>query len=97
MMREGFRYSEIISHKALLCLPNCRITDVKIGRQVLEKRVVSQDLELWLSNVSCIISKGFTWSCLYWVILLIEHGIQKQEALKYVCPSIPFYLFLNNV
>jgi len=27
------------------------ITDVKIGRQVLEKRVVSQDLELWLSNM----------------------------------------------
>lgn len=27
------------------------ITDVKIGRQVLEKRVVSQDLELWLSNI----------------------------------------------
>jgi len=27
------------------------ITDVKIGRQVLEKSVVSQDLELWLSNM----------------------------------------------
>lgn len=27
------------------------ITNVKIGRQVLEKRVVSQDLELWLSNM----------------------------------------------
>ncbi|KAG2544552.1 30S ribosomal protein S1-like isoform X1 [Panicum virgatum] len=27
------------------------ITDVQFGRQVLEKRVVSQDLELWLSNV----------------------------------------------
>ncbi|CAN6280595.1 unnamed protein product [Urochloa humidicola] len=27
------------------------ITDVQFGRQALEKRVVSQDLELWLSNV----------------------------------------------
>ncbi|KAL5218361.1 hypothetical protein ABZP36_019045 [Zizania latifolia] len=27
------------------------ITDVKFGRQALEKRVVSQDLELWLSSV----------------------------------------------
>lgn len=27
------------------------ITNVKIGRRVLEKRVVSQDLELWLSNM----------------------------------------------
>lgn len=30
-----------------------RITDVQLGRQGLEKRVVSQDLELWLSNVRC--------------------------------------------
>uniref|UniRef100_A0ACD5WDS0 Uncharacterized protein n=1 Tax=Avena sativa TaxID=4498 RepID=A0ACD5WDS0_AVESA len=27
------------------------ITDVKFGRQALEKRVVSQDLELWLSSI----------------------------------------------
>jgi hypothetical protein len=27
------------------------ITDIKFGRQATEKRVVSQDLELWLSNV----------------------------------------------
>ena len=27
------------------------ITDVRFGRQALEKRVVSQDLELWLSSV----------------------------------------------
>ncbi|KAL5684340.1 hypothetical protein ACJX0J_010725, partial [Zea mays] len=27
------------------------ITDVQFGRQALEKRVVSQDLELWISNV----------------------------------------------
>ncbi|XP_044400309.1 30S ribosomal protein S1 isoform X1 [Triticum aestivum] len=32
------------------------ITDVRFGRQALEKRVVSQDLELWLSSV-CIILK----------------------------------------
>lgn len=29
-----------------------RINDVKISRQGFEKRVVSQDLQLWLSNVS---------------------------------------------
>lgn len=54
------------SNKVLLCLTVdttitnfyiylflCSITDVKIGRKGFEKRVVSQDLELWLSNVSC--------------------------------------------
>lgn len=29
-----------------------RIIDIKITRQGFEKRVVSQDLQLWLSNVS---------------------------------------------
>lgn len=31
-----------------------RITGITLGRTRLEKRVVSQDLELWLSNVSAI-------------------------------------------
>jgi hypothetical protein len=28
----------------------CRVQSVALGRQAVEKRVVSQDLELWLSN-----------------------------------------------
>lgn len=47
------------------------ITDVRIGRQGLEKRVVSQDLELWLSNVP-VKNKQFT--------LLARAGRQVQEV-----------------
>ncbi|KAG2533887.1 4-hydroxy-3-methylbut-2-enyl diphosphate reductase-like [Panicum virgatum] len=47
------------------------ITDVQFGRQVLEKRVVSQDLELWLSNVPAKDNK-FT--------LLARAGRQVQEV-----------------
>jgi hypothetical protein len=36
MMREGFIYFQIVSHKVLLCLPNHIITDVKFERQVLK-------------------------------------------------------------
>lgn len=37
----------------LLCMISCSsIDDVRINRQGFEKRVVSQDLQLWLSNVS---------------------------------------------
>eukprot|EP01018_Ginkgo_biloba_P006308 Gb_13624 [translate_table: standard] len=47
------------------------ITEVKIGRQALEKRVVSQDLELWLSNTA--VEDGrFT--------LLARAGRQVQEV-----------------
>lgn len=40
------------------------ISDVRITRQGFEKRVVSQDLQLWLSNVSvssCIVVKHLFW------------------------------------
>lgn len=47
------------------------ITDVRLGRQGLEKRVVSQDLELWLSNVPAK-DKQFT--------LLARAGRQVQEV-----------------
>ncbi|XP_020089589.1 uncharacterized protein LOC109711096 [Ananas comosus] len=47
------------------------ITDVQLGRQGLEKRVVSQDLELWLSNVPAK-DKQFT--------LLARAGRQVQEV-----------------
>ncbi|XP_034574777.1 uncharacterized protein [Setaria viridis] len=47
------------------------ITDVQFGRQALEKRVVSQDLELWLSNVPAKDNK-FT--------LLARAGRQVQEV-----------------
>ncbi|XP_057824759.1 uncharacterized protein LOC131036786 isoform X2 [Cryptomeria japonica] len=47
------------------------ILDVKIGRQALEKRVVSQDLELWLSNIPSESGK-FT--------LLARAGRQVQEV-----------------
>lgn len=47
------------------------IVDVTLGRQALEKRVVSQDLELWLSNVSTE-SGSFT--------LLARAGRQVQEV-----------------
>ncbi|KMZ58735.1 Polyribonucleotide nucleotidyltransferase [Zostera marina] len=47
------------------------ITEVKVGRRGLEKRVVSQDLELWLSNVPAT-DKQF--------ILLARAGRQVQEV-----------------
>lgn len=47
------------------------ITEVRLGRQGLEKRVVSQDLELWLSNVPAK-DKQFT--------LLARAGRQVQEV-----------------
>ncbi|XP_072970377.1 uncharacterized protein [Typha angustifolia] len=47
------------------------ITDVQLGRQGLEKRVVSQDMELWLSNVPAK-DKQFT--------LLARAGRQVQEV-----------------
>eukprot|EP00262_Sarcandra_glabra_P008432 TRINITY_DN21958_c0_g1_i1.p1 TRINITY_DN21958_c0_g1~~TRINITY_DN21958_c0_g1_i1.p1 ORF type:complete len:414 (-),score=76.64 TRINITY_DN21958_c0_g1_i1:301-1476(-) len=47
------------------------ITDVKICRQAFEKRVVSQDLELWLSNTP-VDNKQFT--------LLARAGRQVQEV-----------------
>nr|ACG42364.1 RNA binding S1 [Zea mays] len=47
------------------------ITDVQFGRQALEKRVVSQDLELWISNVQAKDNK-FT--------LLARAGRQVQEV-----------------
>ncbi|WOL17944.1 hypothetical protein Cni_G26737 [Canna indica] len=47
------------------------ITDVELGRQGLEKRVVSQDLELWLSNAPAK-DKKFT--------LLARAGRQVQEV-----------------
>ena len=36
-----------------------RINDVTLGRTRLEKRVVSQDLELWLANVRFIVTNNF--------------------------------------
>ncbi|XP_008800989.1 30S ribosomal protein S1, chloroplastic [Phoenix dactylifera] len=47
------------------------ITDVRLGRQGLEKRVVSQDLELWLSNMPAK-DKQFT--------LLARAGRQVREV-----------------
>ncbi|CAL9091149.1 unnamed protein product [Musa acuminata var. zebrina] len=47
------------------------ISDVRLGRQGLEKRVVSQDLQLWLSNVPAK-DKQFT--------LLARAGRQVQEV-----------------
>lgn len=47
------------------------ITDVRLGRQGLEKRVVSQDLELWLSNTPAN-NRQFT--------LLARAGRQVQEV-----------------
>ncbi|XP_020247720.1 uncharacterized protein LOC109825301 isoform X2 [Asparagus officinalis] len=47
------------------------VTDVRLGRQGLEKRVVSQDLELWLSNIPAK-DKQFT--------LLARAGRQVQEV-----------------
>ncbi|KAH7664169.1 Nucleic acid-binding proteins protein [Dioscorea alata] len=47
------------------------VTDVSFGRQALEKRVVSQDLELWLSNVP---AKGNQFT------LLARAGRQVQEV-----------------
>lgn len=47
------------------------VTDVRLGRQGLEKRVVSQDLEIWLSNVPAK-DKQFT--------LLARAGRQVQEV-----------------
>lgn len=35
-----------------------RIKDVKITRQGFERRVVSQDLQLWLSNVSFVLHQA---------------------------------------
>ncbi|XP_020526546.1 uncharacterized protein LOC18440065 isoform X2 [Amborella trichopoda] len=55
------------------------ITQVKIGRQGFEKRVVSQDLELWLSNVPA--GNGqFT--------LLARAGRQGQKAMCWTLPSL---------
>jgi len=36
------------------------VSEVSLGRQALERRVVSQDLELWLSNVSPILPHTFS-------------------------------------
>ncbi|RVW82033.1 hypothetical protein CK203_049081 [Vitis vinifera] len=47
-----------------------RISDVRISRQGFEKRVVSQDLQLWLSNAPAV-DKQFT--------LLARAGRQVQE------------------
>lgn len=44
-------FLHLIYLKCKLTYTLCSITDVRLGRQGLEKRVVSQDLELWLSNV----------------------------------------------
>ncbi|RVW31113.1 hypothetical protein CK203_093163 [Vitis vinifera] len=46
------------------------ISDVRISRQGFEKRVVSQDLQLWLSNAPAV-DKQFT--------LLARAGRQVQE------------------
>ena len=39
-------------HLIFSYLHMARIIEVTLGRKAIEKRVVSQDLELWLSNVS---------------------------------------------
>ncbi|KAM0947040.1 putative nucleic acid-binding, RNA-binding domain, S1 [Dioscorea sansibarensis] len=68
------------------------ITDVSFGRQGLEKRVVSQDLELWLSNIP---AKGDQFTLLaragrqevYLTTTLDQEGIKK--AVQRVLGRVP--------
>lgn len=54
---------------------NISIVDVRVNRQGFEKRVVSQDLQLWLSNVSWFYSYEYDVGFHHWLHFFYSHLI----------------------